>query len=286
MNFKHTHISVLNLKLKKTRLFRRLWLVMVLTGITFVGFSQTDNPDPRNTVPLVTDRPDATEAPSTVAPGILQVETGGFYESFESNNVKQETFVFNTTLLRLGLLDNVELRLGWDFVEGQTSINGNTLDNVTSGFNPLLLGTKVNITEAKGLLPEIGLIGHLYLPFTASKDYRPETTGVDFRFSFSHDLSEKSNVSYNLGAQWRNDSPEAAYIYTLAYGYSITSTFGAYVEIYGDFPEDSKANHLWDAGLTYLVSNDIQLDATVGRSFTEGQDILLSAGVSFRFPTF
>ncbi len=260
-------------------------LSLVFIGFGLLGFTQTDNPDPRNSEPLVTDRPDATEAPSTVAPGILQVETGALYESFENNNIKNESFVYNTTLLRLGLLDNLELRVGWDFVEGQTSVNGNKLNNVTSGFNPLLLGVKVNITEEKGLLPEIGLIGHLFMPFTASQDYRPETTGVDFRFSFSHTLSEKSNISYNIGAQFGDDSSEAAYIYTLAYGYGISEKFGAYAEIYGDFPEDSKANHLWDAGLTYLISNDIQLDATVGSSFTEGQDILLSGGVSFRFPT-
>lgn len=84
---------------------------------------------------------------------------------------------------------------------------------------------------------------------------------------------------------WSNDSPEASYIYTLAYGYSISDKFGAYAEVYGDLPEDSKANHLWDAGVTYLISNNLQLDASFGTSFTEGQDLLLSAGVSFRIPT-
>lgn len=250
------------------------FFLLAFIALNSLGFSQTDTTDPRNAVPLVTDRPDATEAPSTVAPGMLHVETGALYESFESNNIKNESFAYNTTLLRLGLLDNLELRVGWDFVEGQTSVNGSRLPNVSSGLNPLLLGTKVNITEAEGWLPEIGLIGHLFLPFTAGADNRPETTGVDFRFSFSHHLNAKSNLSYNLGAQWRDDSTEATYIYTLSYGYSIADIIGAYVEVYGDFPEDSKANHLWDAGLAYLISNDLQLDATVGSSITEGQDLL------------
>ena len=260
----------------------------VILGLFFslasVNAQNSDNPTPASE-PLVTDRPDATESPTTVAPGFIQVETGGFYESYEDSGIKNESFTYNTTLVRLGLLDNLELRIGWDFVEGRTSVNGNRLNDVTSGFNPLLLGTKVGITEEKGWLPEIGLIGHLYLPFTASTDYRPETTGVDFRFSFAHTISEKSSISYNLGAQWRDDSPEAAYIYTLSYGYSISDKLGVYLEIYGDFPEDNKANHLWDTGLTYLLSNNVQLDATFGTSITEGQDILISAGVSFRLPT-
>lgn len=233
---------------------------------------------------LITDRPDATESPTAMPKGFLQVETGAFYEAFEDNNIKSENYTYNTTLVRYGLLKNLELRLGWDFVEGITKVNGTTLDDVTSGFNPLLFGFKTTIAQENGCMPEIGFLGHLYLPFTASNDYKPETTGVDFRFSFAHTLSEKSSIAYNLGAAWRDDSPEAAYLYTVAYGYSITDKIGAYGELYGDFPENSKANHLWDAGLTYLLSNNVQLDATIGSSITKGQDILISAGVSFRLP--
>ena len=234
--------------------------------------------------PLITDRPDATESPTAVPKGFLQIETGGFYENYEENNLKLESFTYNTTLLRYGLLNNLELRVGWNFVEGVTTIGGTKLDNVTSGFDPLLLGIKTTIAQEQGAFPEIGLLGHLYLPFTASADYRPETTGADFRFSFAHTFSESSSLAYNLGAAWGNDSSEIAYVYTIAFGQAITSKFGAYVELYGDFPEDSSANHLWDAGLTYLINNNVQLDATVGTSITKGQDLLLSTGISIRIP--
>ena len=231
---------------------------------------------------LVTDRPDATESSSTVGKGTLQIETGGLYESFKDNNIKFESSTFNTTLIRYGILSNMEIRLGWDFVEGVTKVNGKKLNNVTSGFSPLLLGVKVDIAEEKNGWPEIALIGHVFPLFTASNDYRPESTGVDFRFSLSHTLSEKSSLGYNLGAEWKDDSPEAAGVYTLAYGYSISEKFGMYLELYGDLPEDNKANHYWDAGLTYLVSNDLQLDVYTGTSITKGQDILVGLGLSYR----
>lgn len=234
--------------------------------------------------PLITDRPDATESPYAMARGFFQIETGAAYESFKNASLKTEDLTFNTTLLRYGLLNNLELRIGWDFVEGRTKVNGVALDDVTSGFNPLLFGFKSSIAKENGWFPEIGFLGHLYLPFTASTDYKPETTGVDFRFAFAHNLNDNSSLSYNLGAEWGNDSSEAVYIYTIAYGYSITDKFGMYVELYGDFPENSKSNHLWDGGLTYLVSNNLQLDATVGSSFTKGQELLLSTGFSLRIP--
>jgi hypothetical protein len=231
---------------------------------------------------LVTDRPDATEASSTVGKGVFQIESGGLYESFKDNSITFEAYTYNTTLLRYGILDNIELRVGWDFVEGVAKVNGNRFDNVTSGLSPLLLGVKIDIAEEKNGMPEVAIIGHVFPLFSASKDYRPETTAVDFRFAFSHTLSEKSNIGYNLGAQWGNDSPEAEAIYTVSYGYSLTDRFGMYAELYGDLPEDSSANHYWDAGFTYLVSNDLQLDAYFGTSITEGQDLLLGLGASFR----
>jgi len=257
---------------------KTLCLVFLMVSTT-INYAQDEN---SNVSPLVTDRPDATEASSVVGKGTLQIETGGFYESFEKGGVKLESYTYNTALVRYGILDNLELRLGWDFTEGIAKVQGNRLDNVTSGFSPLLLGVKVAITEEKGLLPEIALIGHIFPVFTASQDYRPETTGIDFRFSLSHTLSENSSLAYNIGGQWGNDSPEASAIYTLAYGYSITDKFGAYAELYGDLPEDSSANHYWDAGITYLVSNDLQLDSYIGTSITEGQDILLGIGLSYR----
>ncbi|MDT0557828.1 transporter [Ichthyenterobacterium sp. W332] len=248
-------------------------------GLCFFANSQETQSD---LGPLVTDRPDATEASSTVGKGILQIETGGLYESFEDNGIKSEHYTFNTMLVRYGILDNLELRLGCDFVEGTTKVNGNKLDNVTSGLSPLLFGVKIDIAEEKNGIPEIALIGHVFPVFSASKDYRPETTAVDFRFSLSHTLNERSSLGYNIGAEWGNDSPEMAAIYTLAYGYSITDKIGFYAELYGDLPEDSSANHYWDAGFTYLANNDLQFDAYFGSGITGGQDLLLGLGLSYR----
>jgi len=260
------------------KLLKTLTLATVFVSTTFT-FAQEDNA----LGALITDRPDATESPTAVGKGFIQIETGAFYESFEDNNFKIENFTLNTMLVRYGLLDNLELRLGYDYTDSKLKFNGNVMESLTS-FSPLLLGFKTTIAKEKGAMPEIGFLGHLNLPFSVNKQLRPKNTGIDFRFSFAHTLSEKSSLSYNIGAQWENDNPEAAYLYTLAYGYSLTKKIGAYVELYGDFPENNKANHLWDAGLTYLISNNIQLDATVGSSITKGQDFLLSAGVSFRIP--
>jgi len=256
-------------------------LLSLLIIFSTLSFAQQNN----ELEPLITDRPDATESPYTVPKRFLQVETGAFYESFEENNIKTEDFTYNTTLVRYGLLNNLELRLGWNFAEGKTKFSGNTLNNTLNGFYPLLIGIKTTIAKENGSFPEIGLLLHTSHPFFASQDYKTKSTGVDFRFAFAHTLSEESSLSYNLGMAWEGNITSANYVYTIAYGYSLSNRLGAYAELYGNIIEADKAEHLWDAGLTYLINNNVQLDTTVGSSITAGQDILLSAGVSFRIPS-
>lgn len=264
--------------MKATKQLTTNLIAIFLIGTVF-SFAQEDNA----IGPLTTDRPDQTESPSPMPKGFIQIETGAFFESFKDNALKTEDFTYNSMLLRYGLLDNLELRLGYDYTNSKTKFNGQETASINS-FSPLLLGFKVGIAKENGALPEIGFLGHLNLPFSVKKEFRPQYTGVDFRFSFEHTLSEKSSLAYNLGAAWENDSPQAAYLYTLAYGYSITNKTGVYIELYGDFPERDKANHLWNTGLTYLVSNNFQLDASVGTSITKGQDLFISAGLSYRIP--
>ncbi len=257
--------------------------ISILAFLFVFGFTFSQEQDNQQ-APIVTERPNASASPLTVPKKMLQIESGGSYTSFEENNLKTETYGYNTTLLRYGILDDFEFRLGINFQETRFTSNSTEADDKFSGFTPLMAGIKVEITDEDGWIPQLGLLGHLYLPFSAGSDYRPETTGGDFLFAFSNTLSEKSGLSYNLGAQWRDDSPEVAYVYTLSYGYAITDKVSLFAEVYGNFPEDSKANHFWDAGITYLLKPNIQLDAVVGRSITDGQDIFLGAGASFRIP--
>ncbi|KKM00507.1 hypothetical protein LCGC14_1803720, partial [marine sediment metagenome] len=259
---------------------RKIYTVLFVSLLSGFFINILAQEDTNSTPLMVTDRPDETESSKVVPKGLLQVETGSLYETFDDNDITSERLVYNTTLLRYGLLENLELRLGWNFEEQRTKIAGIQREDVLSGLSPLLLGLKINITDEKNGLPEIGLVGHLFLPFAASDDYKLETTGADFRLAFSHTLSEKSSLGYNIGAEWGNDDPSMAYIYSISYGYSITDRLGFFAEIYGDLPENAQANHFWDTGFTYLLRPRIQIDLLGGSSITAGQDFFLSAGIS------
>lgn len=257
---------------------------LIIFSLLLVPTIWAQETTPKNTEPLVTDRPGASDASQTVGKGVLQIETGGAYTSFEENGVQNETYTFNTSFLRYGILENIELRLGWSYEESRVNFkqNDSLPSLVTNGFTPLTAGIKVDLVEEKGVIPKVALVGQLLLPFAASNSFRPNNTGANFRFACSNSISEKSSLTYNIGAQWGNDSPEVSYLYTLNYGYAVSENLSLFAELYGDFPENNTANHLWDAGIAYLISPDFQIDVSAGTSITDGQDLFVGGGLSYR----
>lgn len=261
---------------------KRLRLLLILNFIFLGTLSAQDNSEGDSVIK--TDRPDATESSSSMQQGEFQVETGFILTKFDGpDNIEITNYTYNNTLLRYGLLKNLELRVGWNILGVEFS-RSRMEEHIETGFTPFLTGVKIGITEEKGLLPEMALLGHVYFPFTASKQYKPDNTAVDFRFAFSHTLSEKSILAYNLGAQWQPNSAEMEYLYTASYSYKFTKKFGGYAEIYGELPEHYEARHYIDGGLTYLISNNFQLDAYVGTGLNNNQKILFGTGFSFRIP--
>src|SRR5690606_5007127 len=91
----------------------------------------------------------------------------------------------------------------------------------------------------------------------------------EFRFVMQHTLSDKVSFSYNLGAEWDGEVPDATFIYTVATGIELTHSLGMFLELYGFAPENDRAAHNFDAGLTYLLSNDFMLDVSGGFGLTD-----------------
>lgn len=252
-------------------------------GLIFLGLFLSAQETKVNYGDIITDRPDQTESPFLMPKNFFQIETGFSYSESREDDFLQKEWVYNSTLLRYGLLDNLELRLGLDF-SGSKSISETGVENKISGTGPLYTGFKIGVTKEKGLLPEIGFLGGVFLPFTASKEFKPEGTGGDFRFAFSHTLSEKFGLSYNFGVSWNGENPLISYLYSTSLGYAFTERLSGFVELYGDLPKEETGRLSADAGLTYLVSSQLQIDLAGGTGLNTNQDFFIGAGVSVRIP--
>jgi len=226
---------------------------------------------------LVTDRPDATESSSVIGPGYLQVEFGWLYT--ESGDT--QTHELPQTLIRIGVIERIELRLGWNgYVDADSSEGA---DGVSDGE----LGTKIYLVEEKGLFPEAALLAAVSIPW-GDEEVSSDEVDPSFRFALSHTLSETFSLGYNLGAEWstEEDSTLGSFVYTVALGAGLTDALGAYMEFFGDVGLSAAGTaHSLDGGFTYLLRENLQLDAFAGVGLSDdADDWFAGAGVSYRFP--
>lgn len=258
---------------------RRTKLGLVFLVISVFARAQDIVPE------LITDRPDQTESSAVVPLKSLQIETGFMLETDETDLIQETSYAYNTTLLRFGLLENLELRMGLDYLGQKVAIKNTDTTNTISGFSPIYTGFKVKIADEDGWKPEVAFLGGLVLPFTANEKFKPEYTAANIRFAFSHTLSDRFSLGYNLGAEWDGETAIPGYFYSLALGISVSNRLGTFIESYGLIPEEGGSEHLFDAGFTYLVMPNFQLDVSGGIGLNSNAiNNFVSLGLTYRLP--
>jgi hypothetical protein len=229
--------------------------------------------------PIVTDRPDQTEAAVVVPIQHLQLETGTRYAKVSDALTE---FLYTNTVLRYGVLTWMEFRLGQDYGRQQLALDGG--ESEEKGFFPLMLGTKLHLLEERGLRPETALLYEAFLP-TGSSEFMPDKTTHSIRGLFSHTLSESISVGYNVGVLFPNEHDELTNVYTLSFGFELTDRLGLFTEVYGFLQQEEPNQHAFDGGFTYLLRPNLQLDVSGGAGLTESaENGFVSAGFSWRIP--
>ncbi len=247
----------------------------------FASFGQSD---------IITDRPTQSSSPYTLPKGYFQIETGfqlqntnSFFGNFNPTERQLQVITFNTSLVRFGLSDNIELRLVQETTKTRvrSRAGGSIISASPVELTPTLFGAKIKLMEGEGLYPQVAFLAHIGGPILSDLT---KGTQADFRFSFQHTLGEKSSIAYNLGGMWPGGFGEFTPLYTLVYNYSFSSKLSSFVELYGFLPSGAK-DHRLDFGLTYLIQNMIQLDAFAGFGISRtSPDFVTGLGLSFMLP--
>ena len=241
---------------------------------------------------LITDRPDKTESSSVIQPGYIQIESGFTFSQDEDSSSSSETYSLPETLLRIGLVDNVEFRLGWSgYTKKNTSTNN--IETTKEGSDDAEIGAKVYLWEEDGWIPETAFLTGLSLPI-GSNELSSQRADPSFLMSMSHTLSDKYSLGYNLGFAWEteeNDSGDrdttSSFTYSLALGRSITERLSSFVEIFGSESINSKSDSSTslDGGFTYLLKENFQFDISAGLDLVNGaDDWFAGVGFSVRLP--
>lgn len=222
--------------------------------------------------PIEADRPDQTETPSIVPPGWFQLETG----VVRSEGDGGVSWSQPAALFKVGLSERLELRTEFErFSEGHEE------GASTSGIEPIEIGLKAGLCEERGWLPRSSLIMHVGVPGTGTSDHRAEHSYTTFRFTTEHGFGKRCSLGANAGLEWGPTSPMATTVYTLVGGVELTKQVRFYGELYGELPERSSATHHCDGGFTWLLNNDLLLDASAGHDLG-AERWYVSVGFSLR----
>jgi len=235
--------------------------------------------------PIDTDRPDQTESSALVPRRHVQLEFGVGYTE---NAPDEKTLEAPALLVRYGVVDRLELRLGVPTLT--TEFDG----GAEADFADPEIGAKIALWAEKGWRPEAALLVGTTVP-VGSEDLSSDRFDPAFRFSFGHTLPKDFSFGYNLGAAWETTLEDdgsgrdtlSRLEYTAALGYDFAERWGAFIELFGDAPLSDSGGpaHSLDGGVTYLLRENIQFDVAAGVGLTsEAPDWFVTAGISVRLP--
>ena len=234
---------------------------------------------------LITDRPDQTESAVVVPLRSLQIETGFLMQKNETDLAVERLLSYNTTLLRYGLLERLELRIGLDLLSEKLEVKNTDIKEHITGTGPLLLQFKYKVAEERGWIPDIAFIGGATLPCVAKEFFRTSGVAPAFRLALSHTLSDRLALGSNLGAEWDGESRDPGFYYSFVLGITATEKLGMFTEFYGLMREPGKRMHLFDAGFTFLLLHNLQLDISGGVGLNKiAFDRFISFGFTYRLP--
>lgn len=212
--------------------------------------------------PLVSDRPDFTESAETIAPGRVQVEAG----ITRQESGEEEALSVGEILVRIGLGERLEARLGvgsWTRLD----LPGGRLD----GYEDPSLGLKVRLASApeggpRGL-PAAALLVGTSVPVGSAElttdEWEPEAI-----LSLAWTFTDRLSLGANLGVAFPSADGDRfeQLVASAALGIAATGRLGVFVEAFGYSEEEpgGEATQYVDGGVTFSITDDLQLDARVG----------------------
>lgn len=239
------------------------YLALIVGLTSYAVFSQS----------IITDRPDQTESSSTIEQGSLQIETGILIGFTEDDFTSERQLLAPTALFRYGITNGVELRVLSQF----ESLKDQNSSQRINGISDLEIGTKVQLFKKEDINTEIAFVSHLILP-TGSMGLTNDSFGTINKLSISHEINDALELGYNLGYDYFGEG-NGDLTYSVAFGFSVTDKLGIYIEPFGSFVDINTLEANFDAGIAYLLKDNVQLDFSFGTGINHTMNYL-SVGCS------
>jgi len=231
------------------------------------------------------DRPDISTGPFTIDAGHYQAEASFFEYTHDETDGFTETYSVLPAELRVGLLNNIEFDVLLQPYLHQHSFaagSGRTLD----GFGDLVLQSKINFWGNDGGTTSFGIVPLIELP-TAQDHLGPQHVQGGVRLPLGVKLPADFDLTVMAEVDFVRDDADKTWqtglLHTISVEHSIVGNLSAFVEYAGNAQTHSTYEALMDAGLTYELSDDVQLDAAISVGLSDSaNDFGFLMGITFR----
>ncbi|MFT6716504.1 MAG: hypothetical protein ACJA0Q_001146 [Saprospiraceae bacterium] len=223
---------------------------------------------------IISDRPTKTNSSTVIPISSLQVETGASV-AFTPNGTKANSrIIAPTSLFRYGVSDFFEIRMLTQFESFKAPLDLNR----TSGIADFQFGTKIRLLDNDEETTKVAWIGHMSIP-TGSRGISSELYSGISSLAISHVLAENINFSYNLGFNYY-PTKNGDITYSAALGVAVNDKVSFFIEPYGQYTRLQTYEASFDAGLTYLLKSNVQMDFSYGSGLNHKMNFL-SIGFSW-----
>ena len=241
---------------------------------------------------LSTDRPDKTESPYTVDSGHFQLEMDfANFTAADTGGVRTRAWNVAPINLKIGLLNQIDLQFIFDgYLHVRAHDEKARPETMTrSGVGDFTTRLKVNLWGDDG-----GKTAFAVLPFVK---FPTNTNGLGnnaVEGGILFPLAVKLPADFDLGTEvgvgiFRNgedDGRHGEFIQSVTVGHAVVGKLSGYAELFSNLSTQRHAGWIGtvDAGVSYLVTDNIQLDAGCNFGVTQAADDFNPfTGISIRF---
>ena len=237
---------------------------------------------------MSTDRPDTTESGYTVPAGMFQVEMSFFDYSRDadaSQGTSSDTWLYGQVNLKAGLTRSTDLQVivNSHAVAGESERGDETS---TTGFGDITVRLKKNLFGNDSGPAALALMPYISIPTHTKVSDEAWAGGLIMPLSIT--LSDQLSLGLMAKADVVHDTETNGYdiewLHSATLGIGLTDKLGMYVELVGIAGQDSAYIGIFDAGLTFAVTDSLIFDAGVRIGMNRpAPDFGVFSGVSFRF---
>lgn len=244
---------------------------------------------------MSTDRPDKTESPYTVDAGHFQIESDLVSYSRDKHNVAWidttvESWNVASLNIKAGLLNQTDLQLVvplWNQVAIRDESTGTRTRN--SGFGDMVVRLKQNLWGNEGGDSALAVMPFVKLPTNQDDLGNNAVEGgiiVPLTLALPRGWGMGLMTEIDFNEDGSGNGYHTEFINSITFSHDIVGKLGGYVEFFSSLSTETGSDWIGtiDLGLTYALSDNIQLDAGINIGVTRSaDDINPFVGATWRF---